>query len=278
VSPRRIAAAFVFAIAFVAPLGAQSPTSPSLTNAMKLTVDSGDGRTVEMTMRMRVRDGRVRMEVEGEITAMAPGMFQIIDTKQQTMTSVMPSQKMAMVIPLTSLAALNKVTAAATLVGTPVVQVEELGAGEPIIGHPTRRIRTTLDYTLSYPFPSGACPKRINSVTEEWIASDLKDIVPMMRNGASLVPEDAVSPAQTEIMKRIVGLQKGVALRAISRETLPTGKVVTMKTDVTEWSIAPIDSTAFQVPAGMSVMDMASMGGMPDAATMVEMSRKQYCK
>lgn len=159
------------------PVAAQSAL-PGWSYTMNMTTDSGRGAPPSsVAMRQQVTDRFLRMEfvqVSGSSSmASIEGMYQVFDGVDSTLTMVMPSQHMATVMGLSmmQLPALSAKPGIAWHLTRS--DLEDLGAGERISGHATRHVRVTTAGTMDMTIMGQTCTKRLESVSDMWIAPDV---------------------------------------------------------------------------------------------------------
>jgi hypothetical protein len=237
--------------------------------ASRITVDSGNGRPVTMSIRFRMSGNRVRTEnsMSGPIGEAVAGTYSIIDRGDSTMTMVMPKQRMAMVTNLRAMfpAGAQTLRMGATHIKTS--RTEALGAGEPIDGFETQHMRVTSSGTNDFSVGDQMCSKPFNTVMEMWVAPalDLK--------GAALALQDALGSAGLPRMTDARpddsaapgagGAPLRMLMRATERDAKGHELTVTTTMEITELRQEAIDDAEFAVPAGYRRMKMDGMlGGM----------------
>jgi hypothetical protein len=248
-------------------LAQSSPVGWKLT--VNMTTDSGDAaHRSSMAMRRYVTDGKVRMEIV-QVSNMAgaegaEGGYQIINAADSTITMVTPAQRSAMVM---------QVGATLAGFGTPKIephitssQVEDLGAGDRILGHATRHVRATTEGTIDVTMFGSTCTGSMKGVAEMWIAPD----VDLRRAMESVLATTSIALG-SDMSGAVQGtpsssLPSGTALRTISKVTRPNAQgrmtTVTTTSEYVELAQGPLDPSVFQVPADFKVMDMKKMMAM----------------
>jgi hypothetical protein len=250
-----------FAIACAA--HAQAPANGT-TVTMQARIDSGGTtKPVEMSMRRQTAGNRSRMETTptsgAAPAAGAEGVVVIFRGDDSTMITITPSQRTAMIM------AQSMVTSFApsfteNLTGH---TVEDLGPGEPILGHATRHYRVTTTGTFEISMMGEKCSAPLNATSEHWIAPDV-DLGLTDTLGSGSPFGSGVNPIGK--MKRTgvpSTMPKGGVLRSIAKSQRkgPDGSqlTVTSTTQVTELVQGPLDSSVFAPPADYRVMDMRQM-------------------
>jgi hypothetical protein len=242
------------------------------------TTDSGDAsHRASMAVRHQVLDHKVRMEFV-QVSNMrdadgAEGIFQIINAADSTMTMVMPTNHMATVMNVGGMMAGREVVPKIVPHVTKS-QVEDLGAGEKILGHLTRHVRVTTEGTVDVTLGARRCTGSTNSVSEMWIAPDIDMLA--ASDATMSVLRDAMGMEEASRPEaRASGIPAGTTLRSISKSTRVNAKgkpiTVTTTTEFVELSHGPLDPSLFAVPSDYQVMDMRKMmaqmpAGMLDSA------------
>ncbi|HXT16872.1 MAG TPA: hypothetical protein VN706_14630 [Gemmatimonadaceae bacterium] len=270
-TPLTIAA---FALAIVAATARGQAPIVGWTVTRNTTTDSGKGPS-SMAMRQQITPRYLRTEfaqISGarDQSADAEGMYMIFDSVDSTVTMVMPNQHMATIIGLgmvgstmkNATADIKKLTTSGNHMSTG--PVENLGAGERILGHATRHYRNTFDWTMQVGEGEQGCTRHTTGVEETWIAPDV-DL------------ESAADNAMAKTMGKMFGdmddmpddtrvtaaTPKGSHLRTIkhSQSTDADGRPISVTTtdEIVELSHGPLADSLFHAPAGFRVMDMRSM-------------------
>lgn len=215
-----------------------------------------------MVMRQRVTDRYLRTEflqVSGfkSPVGSAEGMYTIYDAHDTTMTMVMTQQRMASIMAMPSVPA--SVLPSFKVHGDAPGQLEDLGAGETILGHATHRYRTTTHGSVDYVIGEQTCTRRVDAVADMWLAPDI-DIRPAMDAVMKHFNRGEASPPVASDVPHSPLADRGTPLRSITQTsyTDPNGQthVVKTTTEYTELSNAPVEESAFTVPADYHVMDM----------------------
>jgi hypothetical protein len=181
-------------------------------------------------------DGRMAMIVPGFQNPMTggTGMGMIMDTQ---MLKGRIGADVTSNVDTTVAAAMNKVS------------IEDLGAGETILGHATRRYRITET-------PGGGDASGTEAI-EVWVATDLPDAVAGFKSfGESFASSflDLTSQAATDAITR--KMSDGFPMRVVA--TSSAGKEM-MRMEVSRAERVSFDDKEFEVPAGIQLMDMGAM-------------------
>jgi hypothetical protein len=269
---------------------AQSAASISgWTVTMNMTTDSGDAnRRTSTAVRQQVTPRYLRTEfvqVSGVSLPMnIEGMYMVFDVTDSTVTTVMPTQGMASVM---SLSFLDFGKAARVSVREQHLtrsDLEDLGDGGRILGHPTRHYRLTTAGTVDLTIGGHICTTRLDGTSEMWIASDV-DLGPaseaaLARLGMSPNVGTGMGFGSGTTASRNRGvapapMPKGTALRTImkqmSRDANGRDVTVTNTLEIVELAHSALDPSLFRAPSDIRTMDMRKMmaelpAGMLDSA------------
>jgi len=234
-----------------------------------ITTDSGTlGHGFSMAMKYQVTDRHMRMEfvqvsgVSGAVSA--EGMSYVIDGQDSTMTMLMPMQHMAMVNNLSMLSN----PASGTRAMMPKIEqhlttntVDDLGAGERILGHATHRYRFTTAGTTDITIAGETCTQPVDAVSEVWMATDV-DLTSAMQ---SILRHFEAGPtpglgASVQTPAVPANYPKGTPLRTVNKTMArgPNGAMTPVKSTIeyVELSKAPIADAAFAVPSDYQVTDV----------------------
>jgi hypothetical protein len=230
---------------------------------MNITTDSGNGRPPSsMAMRYHVSDRFLRMEMlqlsgmSSDMSA-AEGSYTLLDAVDSTMTSVMPSQRMAMLMAMPSLAD-NMRAMHMRMNSDTKSSIEDLGAGGRIMGHDTHHYRMTTTGSLEISFGGTTCAMPADAVNDMWIAPDV-DILPaaqaMMRHFGAAAQDFFTQGGDTPPK-----MPHGTALRSIGRRTIRdkqgTAHTVTTTMEYSGITHGPLNAELFAVPSGYTTTDM----------------------
>ncbi len=261
---------FVLALAFMPlafmPLPAAAQSNQGWVFTTTTTTDSAKGDTPKtMVIQMELLGPKYRIGMTGNSFPNAMGgIYMIVDSTAGTMMTIMPAQSMAMIMD-TAMLAMAKPTYTMSDVGTPNLKTEDLGAGEPVLGHPTHHFRTTSVTEMKYTFGDESCSKKSKIVAELWTTNepdvpDLEDVMKRMaRNSGPGAPDDAAAKIQALARGKV----QGKLLMQTMTTSVPTAKgdSVTshMRMQINEMKRREIDPADFEAPAGYHTMDMREM-------------------
>jgi hypothetical protein len=278
---------FVFAIQGTAPGGAARSTRPDLqlptgardlrsalgtakpapsppigtvdgwTYVQNITVDSGgsDHKRVS-SMRLQAATDKLRIEIHSESFRPELGPFvELFDLAAHTTTIVFPQRRAATVMGPFS-AGTIPLPFRVEIVGTPKVNVQNLGEGEAILGHRTQKNRVSTSFVLRVTIGGQTCSRTTNIAADEWTTTDV-DIHPTLQEISSHLQEMLSMPG--DAFEKIAALRanraRGLQLRSVSKQTRPPGpggtpRSVTTTMQVTELAHGSIERAAFAIPEG----------------------------
>jgi hypothetical protein len=229
------------------------------------------------TVRMRGTDARVDFR-EGGLPMTQQGGYMLVRGAEQELVFVNPRERQAMVLSSDALGAgLGALTNNALLkmtVHNPRFAFQDLGAGERILGLPTRRVRVQSGSTVEMRMFGRTTRSSDSTVTEIWIAPrpaglDAAGLRGWSRSfGGGVRRTNAALAAQMAEYERQFG--DGLMLRsvAVMQQTDDKGRatVDTMRMEVAELSRGRVDPTVFALPAGYETVDMRQVAASADSA------------
>jgi hypothetical protein len=263
---RRRASSFAgWAVAAGALAAAQScgsRRSPGWEMTAAVSSDSGTsthGLTGIMTA--EILGNRVRFAVSG-MAGSAFGNYMIVDSGTKTLTSVYPKGRLAVVshpAEMTSGGSLH-----VTMVNRlrPGYSVEDLGPGEPVLGHRTHHYRESFTYDAIIKAGGDSCSSEKRHVAEVWVTSDsgVPDWAIISKSMSTLV-----SPAISSDMMKQLATARGQHIAGVALKTLSTvtsigtngdSSMVHSKWEVTAMRHVAIDATEFQIPSGYKINEL----------------------
>jgi hypothetical protein len=272
---------------------AQTAASTSgWTVTMNMTTDSGAAnRRTSMAIRQQITPRYFRTEFVQLSGVSMPinmeGMYTVFDVVDSTVTTVMPAQHMAAIMSLGSLDFAKAARVAVSEQHLTRSDLEDLGDGGRLLGHPTRHYRLTTAGTVDLSIAGHTCTTRLDGTSEMWIASDV-DLGPASEgalarlgispnigtgmgfaSGTTASQNRGVAPAE---------MPKGTALRTImkqmSRDANGRDVTVTNRMEIVELARSALDPSLFHAPSDMQTTDMRKMmaelpAGMLDSAMAV---------
>lgn len=257
-----------------------APVATGVTFTYRVTSSSSDKRTREarnMLSTVRVQDGNIRMDyVEGVTPLGGKGGYVLVKGDAGQFIIVNPQDKQAIIMGADAFG-----SGVGALMNNPMLKMtmsnvtfrfKDMGAGEPILGYQTRKVRTW--YTSTMELKAMMMPDQkitTSDSSDQWIAQGMglgpQDMERWARSFAAGVK--ATNPELEAEMKKYANAyaRSGIALRTVtwSTQTDKKGKVVadTLSTEVTDIKTGAIDASMFEIPKGYEVVDMGKV--MADA-------------
>jgi hypothetical protein len=287
----RCLSSFLLLAALPGALAAQgasgAPGSQGLAYSMAVAIDSGSHKT-SMAIRVQVLGSRFRMSTTMDTPSGARlNTYMLIDSAASTITTVMPEQATAMV---SSSSMLNDLSAARytwDFAGVPRIDIVDLGAGEPILGHATRHYRETEAYVTRITIGADVCTNPENGVTDFWVTGEIKapDMAAAMRR---FFPGTARGPLVQKLDSIRNAKIKGVILRQVATGSIAVagGDAIRIRSswELTELKPGSVDPKDFEIPQGYRVTNMREMdpGMLKRAQATTQANRnarmkKQFC-
>jgi hypothetical protein len=228
----------------------------------------GSGMSGPMQMTLKAAGSRLRIEMDmsavmggagSDASAMMNGAF-MLPQDDGRLAMILPNMQnpiaggtgMGMIMDMQSMTGTLQELGVSLEITDMKVSVEDLGAGETILGHKTKKYRMTQSYLMG--------GKPFSGVTEFLMATDMTDAEAGLRKfndsfGKQFVGAATSKQAQAEIQAKT---PPGFAMRTVVALTTPDGQQ-NMRMEVTKAERASIDEKDFEVPAGIQLMDMGQM-------------------
>lgn len=255
---------------------APAPRATGLTFTYRVTSSSADKRQREATSMLstvRLQDGNIRMDyVEGLTPTGQKNGYVIVKGETGQFIIVAPKDKQAMI--MTADAAGSGLGA---LMNNPMLKVtmsnqsfrfKDMGAGEPILGYKTRKVRTWYTSTLEYKVMMMPDQKITTSdSSDQWIATGIDMDAKNLENwakrfGAGVKSTNPQLAADMQKYTNEYG-RSGMALKTVtwSTQTDKKGKVTadTVTMEITDLKKGDIDASIFEIPKGYEVVDLSQM-------------------
>lgn len=250
----------------------------------RVTSTSDDKRRRESTSMfatVRMQDGNVRMDyVEGVTPTGNKGGYVIIQGAAQKFIVVDAKEKKAVIMTAdgfgSGLGALMNSPMFKMTISNTSFRFKELGAGETMLGYPTRKVRTWYTSTMELKAMMMPDQKVVTSdSSDQWIAKiDLgQGSFESWANafGSGVKASNPELAAQMKDYNAAYG-RTGLPLKTVtwSTQTDKKGKVTTdqVTMEVTDLKAGSIDASMFEIPKGYEVVDMAQL--MADAKAEAE--------
>ena len=250
-------------LAVLPSVGARAPLLDGYVVTQRIT--SSDSNE-PITMRIKVAQGRVRVELDSPQMAQMGGMHMLLRDDGR-LTAVMAQAGMAIIMDASMLgSAQGMITGqgAAPEMSDFSATVDDLGAGERIVGYATHKYRVHTTYTMTS--ARGGATK-YDATIEASMATDVPGLADGLQKVAAMFSTafGASAGGKSKAVSDAVAakMPKGYALKSVvkSVETSPSGqaKTTTATIEVTEVSKVTFEAAEFEVPAGMQVMDIGQM-------------------
>lgn len=224
------------------------------------------------TMQVRVLANNVRVDFQaGTMPGVQGAGFMLLDADKGQMTMVSPQERSAVVMEAGGMtAALDQLSAAGITMNFKDVtsSVDDLGAGERILGHATRKYRITQGYTIEVSAMGFNRTMQIENTIESWMATDFapadqkafdefsKNFAQSM-SGMAAIGGEAMKKMAAELQAR---MPKGFPLKQVqTTSTTDEGRPSTTRStmEVTSMQKTQLEPSVFQVPAGYTVRTMS---------------------
>lgn len=267
----------LLALAVPLALAAAAPAvDPGLVYEFRVVAEQQDGGRAKETMRMvgrgqvtRAGDARIDLVEARNTGPMADRNGYVLVQGGERMVMVDPKEKQYYAFDVGQMMAgagamLQAVGGLVRMEMSDVaIAAEELGAGEAIHGHETRRVRVTQAFTMTMSVLGRRNVTRTVDTTEYWLAPGLKHVVnPYLRVGSAAAgaldfgnPEFAAQMAAAQ-----AALNVGLPLKSVSRGAAIDDKgkaTVTVTTmEITSLQEGDVPASAFAIPAGYTEVAM----------------------
>lgn len=269
-----------------------APRVAGVTFKYRITSTNPDKRQREaraMFADVRMADGNVRMDyLEGMSPTGQKGGYILMQGASGRMVVVNPKDKQALVMTPeafgSGLGALMNMPGFKMTMSNTSFRYRDLGAGEPILGYKTRKVRTW--YTSTMELKAMMMPDQkvtTSDSSDQWIATNLpigtsKSFEAWGKSFGAGVK--STNPALAAEMAKYTAeyAKTGMALKTVtwSTSTDKKGKVTadTLTMEVTELKSGDIDPSVFEIPKGYEVVDlgqaMAGASAAMDSARAAE--------
>lgn len=264
---RRAPSLFVASVVLTSALGAQGLSYDMSTTA------TGPDRTGAVATRSMMAahgqfaSGNSRIDVTQSMAPggiMGQGTYMITSGSKGTVTSVDPAKQQYTVIDIGELgksandmqAALGGV--AKIEVADVKVDVQDLGAGEPLDGYATFKYRLTQSYTMNMIVMGRTISTPTQSVTDVWVAPQLDGLM-----DPSARPPVVASGPMAELTKQLTvayaKVRKGLMLKRVSTMESGAGArkhTTTITTTITNVKKSAISPRVFEVPASYAKVEL----------------------
>lgn len=196
----------------------------------------------------------------------------IVNDSAHTMTFIVDRTRSASVTQLPAAPQIGRWNdTTSRFIVAPAMTMHDLGAGEPILGHPTHKYRITMSYVAQEPLMGLPCKRTVNSDETIWAATDLQreqNLRQYVRDSRPLTNVE-LGPVMDSLQRLRLHRERlinGLILRSATALTKP-GSAVTVTTtlEVTELTHGPIPEAMFAVPAGYTTLPTPPRTASPAA-------------
>ena len=220
---------------------------------------------------IRMAGGNVRMDyTDGVNPMMGKDGYMVIRGDDERLAIVNAKEKQVMVLDAAALG-----TGMGAMLNNPMLKLtfkdqsfayEDLGAGETILGNRTRKFRLKQKYTMEMRVMGIRRSSTDETVTDQWIATDVKGIDERAMKRWAKAFGSGVKVTNPELaaqMDRFLKDSKGgLALKSVVVSTRSDGKKTETDTttmEVVDLKPANIDASVFTWPDSYQVVDMGQM-------------------
>lgn len=249
-----------------------APRATGLTFKYRITSTAQDKKQREarsIYATVRIADGNVRMDyLEGMTPMGKKGGYVIVKGEPAQFIIVDPNEKQAMIMSAELMG-----SGLGAMANNPMLKIsysdqsfrfQDMGAGEPILGYKTRKVRTFYTSTVETKVLMMNNKVTTTDTSDQWIASGVKmDAGSLEKWSKSFA--SGVKSTNAELAAQMAKYQNeygktGMALKTVTYSTAVDKKgkatVDTLTMDVTELSNGPIDLSIYEVPADYKVTDL----------------------
>lgn len=261
--------ALVNAVALVAIAATPNALAEGWRFGWRITTQSSDERVAKAaqpSMAVQMIPGKIRMDFTGERQqpGMKKGGYMLMDAEQGTLAMVSPEDKQALIMEPGSFGGLAG--AAGSFVKMDIsdikTAVEDLGAGERLLGRSTHKYRVTRGYTMTVSVFGKKVKTTHQSTTDSWMTAEFVNDRSWQAWAASFAR--GAQRLGGDGMKKLVDaekdLPKGVPLKQVvtATDTDDKGKATTTTTtmEMTELKKENLDASLFEVPKDYQIVDM----------------------
>jgi hypothetical protein len=226
-----------------------------------------------------VSKGRVRMDIKGTARSLAmpgaaPGDDVSLIALDSGKTLIYINPKTKQYMQFTPAEAMDRMQKMMEGMGASIKfeftgdpKVEDVGAGPVILGHKTQHYRITTGMTMTMSMMGESQTMDMSSVTNEYLAPDLRNVSDPFRNMSSNTM-GAMGGANKAYLERLKAVQaklpNGMELRAETEVTITgAGKTQNMVNvrEITAIENATASDDQFVVPTGFTKVDLPLPGG-----------------
>lgn len=282
--PAALAALPFAAVALAAPAAAFAQAGATFTYRVQSSGATREAHThgaaaPDMLATVRMAGGNARVDFRaGGMATTKPGAYVVIRGAERQFVLVNAQDRQAMVMSAdglgSGLGALTNNGLVKMTMRDPRFAYEDLGAGDRILGYPTRHVRVRSGSTMEVRVLGRTQRSTDSSTTELWIAQRPAGLDAEALGGWGRSFGGGVRRTNPELDLQMADYQRrygdGLALRtlAISHQADDRGRarVDTIQSEVTELTRGRIDPAVFAVPADYQTVDTRQMATAIDSA------------
>ncbi len=266
-------------------LGAQG-----LSYDMSTTATAPDRSGSEMTRKFMTAHGQFqggssRLDITESMAPggmMGAGMYMITNGSKGTVTSVDPARHQYTVIDIAEMGkAASDMQAAlggmAKMEFTDVkVDLQDLGAGEPIDGYATYKYKLAQSFTMKMSMMGRTINSPSSSTTEIWVAPQLDGLMDPSARPMVATPTGPMAELMRQLTAQYGKMKKGLPLKRITTSVSGEGArqhTTTMTSMITNVKKSAISPSVFEVPSGYTKVEVADAIGAAAAQAKVQQGK-----
>lgn len=283
--PRPFARRFAGAAAVASMLAAAAPSAATAQDGVTFTyrvqgtaARQGNAPAAGMLATVRIAGGNARVDFrEGGGPLGRDGAYMIVRGADRQMLLVQPKDQRVMIMDAaamgSSLGALTNNAMVKVAVKDARFAYEDLGAGERILGYPTRRLRASWGSTTEMRVMMRRQTTTDSSTSEMWVTPSVPGVDPEALRGWSRAFGAGLRRTNSEMAQQMEEFDRrfgaGLALRSVIATTQRDDKgrttVDTARMEVTDLTRGRVDPAAFEAPAGYQTTDMRQVLAAADS-------------
>jgi Domain of unknown function (DUF4412) len=201
---------------------------------------------------------------------MGSGTYMITNGPKGTVTSVDPSKHQYTVMDIAEMGkaasdAQSALGGMAKIEFADVkVDLQDLGAGEPIDGYATYKYKLSQSFTMKMTVLGHVINSPSTSTTDIWIAPQLDGLMDPSARPMVATPSGPMAELMKQLTAEYSKIKKGLPLKRTTTSVSGVGArqhTTTMTTLITNVKKSPISASVFEVPAGYTKVDLAAAVG-----------------
>lgn len=226
-----------------------------------------------MTAHGQFQGGNSRLDITESMAPggmMGTGTYMITSGSKGTVTSVDPAKHQYTVIDIAEMGkAASDMQASlggiAKMEFTDIkVDLQDLGAGEPIDGYATYKYKLTQAFTMKMTMMGHAINSPSSSTTEIWIAPQLDGLMDPSARPMVATPTGPMAELMRQLTAQYMKMKKGLPLKRITTSVSGEGArqhTTTMTSTITNVKKSAISPSVFEVPSGYTKVEVADAIG-----------------